>query len=218
VDTRNVFGQPLADYGQVQARMAEIEAAKAIQGVLFEKACREAEKEDASNEAEVDSLTANVVKTVCTDLAFAAATSASQLLGGNSYRLDQYIGRAAVDLRPFRIFEGSNDVLCDAIWTAVAKAAKTGGASFEELLQSAYTRAGWTVPASASRWSEHVSGEMPQGMRCLGGRVLANAFALQWCLDAGLSASACKPLATRINRDCAIAATQDSEAAGLLEY
>lgn len=215
--TRIVFGKELVSYGQVQARLAEIDAARDISEVLFGLACREAAAADASPEVEVNLLNANVVKVVCTDLAFAAATSASQLLGGNSYRTDLYIGRATADLRPFRIFEGSNDVLCEAVWAAVEKAAKTGGADFKTILQAVYQRVGRELPAAAGLLQPANGPAIPQGMRCLGGRLLANAFSLQWCLERGLTAPSCQPLLSRMSRDFS---TLESHGvlAGLIEY
>lgn len=217
VRTRIVFGRELASYGQVQARMAEIGAARDISEVLFGLACREAAAADASRDVDVNLLNANVVKVVCTDLAFAAATSASQLLGGNSYRTDTYIGRATADLRPFRIFEGSNDVLCEAIWGAVEKAAKTGGADFRAIMDGVYQSAGQRLPAAAGLLQPANGQALPQGMRCLGGRILANALSLQWCLERGVSGVSSQPLLSRMNRDFSSLETH-GELAGLIEY
>ena len=60
-------------------------------------------------------------------------------------------------------------------------------------------------------------GSLPQGLRCLGGRILANAIAVGWCLADGLSPSACRPLAARMLRD-ADTATAWGPDAGLVEY
>ena len=217
VRTRVVFGKALETYGQVQARVAEIEAAREISRVLHEVGCRAAEAADQPGSTGVPAQVANIVKVVATDLAFAAATSASQLLGGESYRTDTYIGRATADLRPFRIFEGSNDVLCDAIWQAADKAAKTGGESFTEAVQGPCRTAGGGEPAVAAFAARAADTALPQGLRCLGGRVLANAMALRWCLEAGLARPAVQPLLTRIARDLATAETWDADA-GLVEY
>ena len=154
---------------------------------------------------------------VGTDLAFAAANSASQLLGGESYRTDTYIGRAAADLRPFRIFEGSNDVLCDAIWQAAEKAAKTGGESFETTVRRAFGMAGVAAPSVAAFAADPLAGPLPQGLRCLGGRILANAVVLRWCVEAGSPLAAVQPLLGRMARDV-LAADLWPSGAGLLDY
>ncbi len=214
--SRVVFGKPLIEYGQVQARLAEIEGAREVSSVLFGVACREAETADRED-AEVNPLNANVVKVVGSDLAFAAATSASQLLGGESYRTDTYIGRATADLRPFRIFEGSNDVLCEAVWQGVEKSAKTGGDSFAGLVADAFHAAGLKAPNLEPFDAADTAGPLTQGLRCLGGRILANAISLRWCRDEGLPMSACRPLVARMTRDVDTAATWGS-GAGLIEY
>jgi alkylation response protein AidB-like acyl-CoA dehydrogenase len=214
---RVVFGKPLESYGQVQARVAEIEAAREITRVLHEVGCRAAEAADRPGADGVPSQIANMVKVVATDLAFAAATSASQLLGGESYRTDTYVGRATADLRPFRIFEGSNDVLCDAIAQAAEKAAKTGGETFEAAVRNTYEIAGWRVPSVAAFTAHSADGALPQGLRCLGGRILANAAALRWCVEQGLAREAVLPLLTRLTRDLTSAETWKS-GAGLVEY
>ena len=218
VRDRRVFGKTLESYGQVQARLAEIEAARDISRVLHETGCREAEAADRPGSAGVPAQIANIVKVVASDLAFAAATSASQLLGGESFRTDTYVGRATADLRPFRIFEGSNDVLCDAIWQAAEKAAKTGGATFEAAVRAACEAAGRPAPSVAVfAGSAAAEGALPQGLRCLGGRVLANAAVLRRCREHGLSQDAIRPLAGRLLRDLGAADTWRS-GAGFVEY
>jgi alkylation response protein AidB-like acyl-CoA dehydrogenase len=217
VQSRVVFGKTLESYGQVQTRVAEIEAAREITQALHEIGCREAEAADLPGSEGVPSQIANVVKVVATDLAFAAATSASQLLGGESYRTDTYIGRTTADLRPFRIFEGSNDVLCDAIWQAAEKAAKTGGETFEAAVRAAYEMADWPAPSVAVFATVFAEDALPQGLRCLGGRILANAAVLRGCVERGLSRSAVQPLLTRITRDLTSAETWQT-GAGLVEY
>jgi alkylation response protein AidB-like acyl-CoA dehydrogenase len=217
VKERVVFGKTLDHYGQVQVRMAEIHAARAITRVLHEVGCAEATAADRPGSAGVQAQTANIVKVVATDLAFASATAASQLLGGDSYRTDTYIGRATADLRPFRIFEGSNDVLCDAIWQAAEKAAKTGGDSVAEEVAAAFEQAGWPVPDLQVLTPDSADGGLPQGLRCLAGRVLAQATVLRWCLKAGLSSLDVQPLRSRIIRDLQTAASGGA-LSGLVEY
>ncbi len=214
VQSRRVFGKSLETYGQVQARVAEIDAARVITRVLHEVACREAEAADQPGAEGVPAQMANIVKVVSTDLAFAVATSASQLLGGESYRTDTYIGRATADLRPFRIFEGSNDVLYDAIWQAAEKAVQTGGESFGAIVQHAFEWANLAVP-NLQVFSGNQA--MPQGMRCLGGRILANAVVLRWCVEEGMLRQGVLPLLLRMQRDLAVVA-MDQANAGLVEY
>jgi alkylation response protein AidB-like acyl-CoA dehydrogenase len=217
VEDRHVFGRALAEYGQVQARIREIVASRDISEALFRLACRKATLADTTPDAEIDVMIANAVKVVCTDLAFASATSASQLLGGDSYRTDTYIGRATADLRPFRIFEGSNDVLCEAVWAAVEKAATKGAPAFRAIMDTTYQLTGQKLPKSADLLTPGDDQHLPQGLRCLGGRILANAFCLQWSLEQSLPLASCHPLLTRMNRDFS-AIDANGLQAGLVEY
>ena len=170
-----------------------------------------------SGSAGVPGMAANAVKVVATDLAFAAANGASQLFGGESYRTDTYVGRAAADLRPFRIFEGSNDVLCDAIAQAAEKEAKGGGETFEEAVRGACALADRPPPPLDAFAERGAGGGLPQGLRCLGGRMLANAYALRECARRGLAGRSVQPLLARIERDAHAAATW-RDGAGLAEY
>jgi hypothetical protein len=139
------------------------------------------------------------------------------LLGGDSYRTDTYIGRATADLRPFRIFEGSNDVLCEAVWAAVEKAATKGAPAFRAIMDTTYQLTGQKLPKSADLLTPGDDQHLPQGLRCLGGRILANAFCLQWSLEQSLPLASCHPLLTRMNRDFS-AIDANGLQAGLVEY
>jgi alkylation response protein AidB-like acyl-CoA dehydrogenase len=111
---RVVFGKPLAAYEQAQHRLAAMQAA----GTVCHAACAYAGALlDAHHAPElfIEMLTANIVKVTTTDLLQMAAQSGVQLRGGQGFRKDHYTGKAFTDSRPFQIFEGSNDVLYEAI-------------------------------------------------------------------------------------------------------
>jgi hypothetical protein len=80
-------------------------------------------------------LAANIVKVTTSDLLQMAAQSAVQLYGGQGFRKDHYVGKAFVDSRPFQIFEGSNDVLYEAIAAQlIGEARKLGLSSLGDTL------------------------------------------------------------------------------------
>lgn len=111
---RVVFGKPLAAYEQVQHRLATMQAA----GTVCHAACAYAGALlDAHQGPDrfIEMLAANIVKVTVTDLLQMAAQAGVQLRGGQGFRKDHYTGKAFVDSRPFQIFEGSNDVLYEAI-------------------------------------------------------------------------------------------------------
>lgn len=131
---RVVFGKPLAAYEQVQHRLAALQAAATI----CDAACTFAGALlDAHQPAGLyfEMLVANIIKVTTTDLLQMAAQSAVQLRGGQGFRKDHYTGKAFTDSRPFQIFEGSNDVLYEAIAAQlIGEARPLGLATLREAL------------------------------------------------------------------------------------
>jgi alkylation response protein AidB-like acyl-CoA dehydrogenase len=131
---RVVFGKPLLAYEQVQHRLAAMQAASTICACVctFAGAMLDAHE---GPEPFIEMLAANIVKVTTTDLLQMSAQSAVQLYGGQGFRKDHYVGKAFVDSRPFQIFEGSNDVLYEAVATQlIGEASKLGLRSLRETL------------------------------------------------------------------------------------
>ncbi len=118
---RIVGGRPLADYDQVQSRLAEIQAAYTTCSAMCAYTTGVAGVE---NDCSSQALPANTIKSVVTDIMQSAAQSLLQLVGAAGYRRDHLAGSAVVDSRPFQIFEGSNDILYQQISEAVLKSMK----------------------------------------------------------------------------------------------
>ncbi|MCE9614943.1 MAG: acyl-CoA dehydrogenase [Lentisphaerae bacterium] len=176
VGSRTVFGKTLDTYGQVQARMSEIEGHRAMCEALFDIARREVARVDAGETTEVEGRIANIVKVLCTDASNSAAQCAAQLQGGNHFRSDTFTGRAVVDLRPFRIFEGSNDVLYEAIYVAEWKRCKSSRIDFMEWLRAEAAALGVTrVDVALLKANHDVGG---QSWKAVLGRVVALLYAL----------------------------------------
>jgi alkylation response protein AidB-like acyl-CoA dehydrogenase len=132
--SRVVFGQAICGYEQVQHRLAGIQAAHTICSRVcsFVSAMLDAHE---PHEPFIEMLAANIVKVTTTDLLQMAAQSVVQLYGGQGFRRDHYVGKAFVDSRPFQIFEGSNDVLYEAISAQlIGDARRLGLASLRETL------------------------------------------------------------------------------------
>jgi alkylation response protein AidB-like acyl-CoA dehydrogenase len=111
---RVVFGKPMIAYEQVQHRLAAIQATSTICSSIcsFVGSMLDAHE---GLERFIEMVAANIVKVTTTDLLQMSAQSAVQLYGGQGFRKDHYVGKAFTDSRPFQIFEGSNDVLYEAI-------------------------------------------------------------------------------------------------------
>ncbi|WP_179271054.1 acyl-CoA dehydrogenase family protein [Rubricoccus marinus] len=117
-EERFVGGKALADYDQVQARLAKLQADATICGAMCLYTSENAGLEVDSSSM---SLAANSFKTTMSDAMHDAAQSYLQLSGANGYRQDHLAGRSVTDSRPFQIFEGSNDILYEQVADAVLK-------------------------------------------------------------------------------------------------
>lgn len=115
---RFVGGQALANYDQVKARLARMQAAVTACAAMC---LATAENASTANDLSGESLRANAFKTTVTDWMQEAAQSLLQLVGAQGYRADHIAGRATVDSRPFQIFEGSNDILYQQVTESVLK-------------------------------------------------------------------------------------------------
>lgn len=118
---RIVTGKPLLKYDNVQARLSRIQSAFTVCSAM----CLETvNKAGIDNDLASEGLEANAIKAFITDAMHGSAQSLMQLSGAMGYRLDSFAGRAVVDSRPFKIFEGSNDILYVQIGEFVIKKMK----------------------------------------------------------------------------------------------
>lgn len=115
---RLVNNQKLVDYDQVKHRLTKIQSYFTVSSAMCAFTT-----ENASVDKDVSQfdLSANAIKSVITDMMHDAAQSFLQLSGANGYRIDHLAGRSLIDSRPFKIFEGSNDVLYQQITESVLK-------------------------------------------------------------------------------------------------
>jgi alkylation response protein AidB-like acyl-CoA dehydrogenase len=119
--SRIVTGKPLLKYDNVQARLSRIQSAFTICSAM----CVETVKQAGINkDLASQGLEANAIKAFITDAMHDSAQSLMQLTGAKGYRLDSFAGRAVIDSRPFKIFEGSNDILYAQIGESVLKKMK----------------------------------------------------------------------------------------------
>ncbi len=116
--SRVVGGKRLADYDQVQDRLAELQAAYTACSAMC---VYSSDVAGVDYDCSVHAFPANSIKTVATDMMQSAAQSVLQLTGAKGYRRDHIAGSAVVDSRPFQIFEGSNDILYEQISEFVVK-------------------------------------------------------------------------------------------------
>jgi alkylation response protein AidB-like acyl-CoA dehydrogenase len=115
---RCVGGKSLLEYDQVKKRVSRLQAWYTACSAMC---AHTSEAAHIENNMASQSVSANSIKTVVTDLMQEASQSLLQLTGAKGYRLDHIAGRSTVDSRPFQIFEGSNDVLYQQISVAILK-------------------------------------------------------------------------------------------------
>jgi alkylation response protein AidB-like acyl-CoA dehydrogenase len=118
---RQIGRKKLAEFDQVQHRLAKMQASYTI----FSAMCASSSKKAGiENDLSSDGFEANSIKTIVTDLMQEAAQSATQLIGAQAYKLNHIAGRGIIDSRPFQIFEGSNDILYAQISESLIKMMK----------------------------------------------------------------------------------------------
>lgn len=106
---------------QVQFQLARIQSAFTICSAMC---ARSVEISSIENNLAGEGLEANSMKAVVTDLMSESAENLVQLSGSKGYRISHIGGRGIMDSRPFRIFEGSNEMLYSQIAEVVIKAMK----------------------------------------------------------------------------------------------
>jgi len=117
VEDRQAFGLPLSHFDQIQFRLSELRGMYEVNQSLGRfTSARITENEDVSG----DSTLANCSKILCTETMHLASDCALQVFASAAYKRNHLVGRAYVDSRPFRIFEGVNEVLDDTIYWQIA--------------------------------------------------------------------------------------------------
>ena len=118
---RIVGGKSLFALDQVQHQISKIQSAFTISSAMCFVSSA---KSGIENNLSLNSVEANSMKTVVTDLMQEAAQTLTQLSGAQGYKLSHIGGRGIIDSRPFQIFEGSNEMLYTQISEAILKLMK----------------------------------------------------------------------------------------------
>lgn len=115
---RFVGGKSLFQYDQVKERLAKLQSYFTISSAMSYFTSTNVPLDKNTSRMDV---AANSIKSVVTDYMHESTQSLMQLVGAKGYRLDHIAGRSMVDSRPFKIFEGSNDILYQQISESVIK-------------------------------------------------------------------------------------------------
>ncbi|MCD4730356.1 MAG: acyl-CoA/acyl-ACP dehydrogenase [Bacteroidales bacterium] len=107
-NSRIVGGKPLMALDQVKHQISRIQSAFTICSALCS---RSATHSGIENNLAAEAVEANSMKAYVTDLMQESAQILTQLCGANGYKAENVGSRGIIDSRPFRIFEGSNEML-----------------------------------------------------------------------------------------------------------
>jgi len=127
-DTRITFGTPIASHDQVQFRLSEIRGTEEINRSFWNFG---ANWMDGHPDLSGDYLLINAAKVVASDGLATASDSAFHLFASAAFKRTHLVGRGYIDVRPFRIFEGVNDVLNENTFDVLA--ARHGTVTLEAL-------------------------------------------------------------------------------------
>lgn len=117
VENRRAFGFPLSHFDQIQFRLSELRGMYQLNQSLGRfTGARMTDHEDVSG----DNTLVNCAKVICTETMHLASDCALQVFASAAYKRNHLVGRAYVDARPFRIFEGVNEVLDDTVYNVIA--------------------------------------------------------------------------------------------------
>jgi hypothetical protein len=107
-NTRFVGGKSLMALDQVKHQISGIQSAFTVCSAMC---ARSAAYSGIENNLASDAVEANSMKAYITDLMHQSAQTLAQLCGANGFKAENVGGRGIMDSRPFRVFEGSNEML-----------------------------------------------------------------------------------------------------------
>jgi alkylation response protein AidB-like acyl-CoA dehydrogenase len=116
--SHTVSGHPIADFDQVQLTLSHL---RGMYEVTHSLGKFSGEWMDTHPEVTGDTTLANTAKIICTETMSMASDAALQLFASAAYKRNHIVGRGFVDSRPFRIFEGVNEVLDEQIYEMIVR-------------------------------------------------------------------------------------------------
>lgn len=115
--SRLTGGHPIGVHDQVQYRLSEIRATEQVSRALWNFGGRWMDQRD---DLSSDYLLVNAAKIAASEGMALASDTAFHLFASAAFKRTHLVGRAYTDVRPFRIFEGVNDVLNENTFDVLA--------------------------------------------------------------------------------------------------
>ncbi len=175
VEDRRAFGYPLSYFDQIQFRLSELRGMHELNSSLRKfTGARLDDYEDFSN----DNTLVNSAKIICTETMHLASDCALQVFTSAAYKRQHLVGRAYVDSRPFRIFEGVNEVLDDNIYGQISRRNESCDRNAVETEIESYglRLSGKVCDQALDLFSQHT--ETSQRQRVVLGRIISWLMAL----------------------------------------
>ncbi len=175
--TRKVAGKLLAELDSVKFQLSRIQSSYTLCSGMC---ARSANISGIDNELSGEGLEANSIKVLVTDLMSEAANICAQLSGASGYQLENIAGRGIMDSRPFRIFEGANEMLYTQISEGIGKQMK----KMKETNLYDFLNTAKFSNLVVNRFKKHLQFQLPQNMiqrqQITLGKVIARLVSLQY--------------------------------------
>ena len=175
VSKRKVFKKALSGYDQIQFRCNALKGGYEICHSIWRFS---AQWMDSHIDVSRDTTFVNACKTISSETMHASSDSALQIFAASGYQKTHYIGQAFLNSRPFRIFEGTNDVLYQNIIDAMVKPHQNLN---ENILEKELLKFGLSLDEKfplAWLGEYEVSRSLSQRMKVHAGKLIAWAFIL----------------------------------------
>jgi alkylation response protein AidB-like acyl-CoA dehydrogenase len=177
---RFVGAKSLLSYDQVQQRLSKLQANYTVCSAMC---INSSNKAGTENDLSASGLEANSVKTVITDYMHEAAQSVIQLFGAKSYKTNHVAGRGMADSRPFKIFEGSNDILYAQISEGIIKLMKRSKENNLYQFLKKFDLTGLAAGHIKSLSDFNLDLQMPQRKLVEMGKIIGRVISLNQLLD-----------------------------------
>ena len=117
-ETHFVSGHPISHFDEIQFSLSDLRGMYELTRGLGHFA---AAWMDSHSDITGDNTLANTAKIICTETMNMASDVALQIFASAAYKRNHIVGRGYVDSRPFRIFEGVNEVLDESIYEMILR-------------------------------------------------------------------------------------------------
>lgn len=184
--SRIVSNKPLIALDQVQRMISRVQSAYTICSAMCR---RSTEVSGIDNNVAANAVEANTMKAYITDLMQESAQITTQLYGAKGYIEESFGTRGIIDSRPFRIFEGSNEMLYTQIAEMIVKTMTRS----KQYNLNDYLKTYELTQKVADRYKKllsfNIESRMPQRKLVDLGQVISRVITAQMVVDFGASGS-----------------------------